>query len=80
SSRGILMLYYSLDGLNWFEAGCIVKAQDPRHGFQYATPAIDGDDLVVLSRTNINGPIAHDADRATFHRVHDFRSLALSLL
>jgi hypothetical protein len=37
---------------------------------------IDGDDLVILSRTSRDAANQHDADLATFHRVRDFRPLA----
>ena len=79
SPRRILVLLYSLDGLNWFQAGCIAMWPSPLQGFQYATPLIDGDDLVLLVRTSRNGPNQHDAELMTFHRVRDFRSLALDL-
>jgi hypothetical protein len=45
----------------------------------YARPVIDGEDLAIISRTSINAPNQHDADCATFHRVRDFRRLALNL-
>jgi hypothetical protein len=40
---------------------------------------IDGQDLLVLSRTSHDGRDQHDADLSTFHRVRDFRRLALNL-
>jgi hypothetical protein len=45
----------------------------------YARPVIDGADLAVISRTSVNAPNQHDSDYATFHRVRNFRSLALNL-
>jgi len=48
--------------------------------FMYAAAVIDGNDLAIISRSNINGPNRHDADCATFHRVRDFRRLALKLV
>jgi hypothetical protein len=45
----------------------------------YARPVIDGDDLAIISRSSINAPNQHDAGCATFHRVRDFRRLALKL-
>jgi len=44
----------------------------------YGTPVVAGNDLLVISRTSINGRDQHDADHATFHRVRNFRSLALN--
>ncbi len=79
NERRILMLMYSVDALNWFQAGCIAMASKLRQSFMYASPLIDGEDLLVLSRTSREGRDQHDADLCTFHRVNDFRSLALDL-
>jgi hypothetical protein len=73
------MLLYGVDGLNWFQAGCIAQAKKMSQSFMYATPVIDGNDLAIISRTSINAPNQHDADYATFHRVRNFRTLALNL-
>ncbi len=78
--RGLLMLYYSLDGLNWLQAGCVAQVEKPSQSFNYAAWAIDGADLGIIARSNINGPNQHDADCATFHRLRDFRDLAMDLL
>jgi hypothetical protein len=77
--RRILMLSYSLDSLNWITAGCIVKADKSSQSFMYPVLAVDGDDLVVLARTARDSKDYHDADLATFHRVRDFRSLAMDI-
>lgn len=77
--RRILMLHYSMDGLNWFTAGCVAQAGKLSQSFMYARPVIDGDDLAIICRSSVNAPNQHDADYATFHRVHDFRKLALKL-
>jgi hypothetical protein len=79
NDRRFLMLLYSVDALNWFQAGCVAQAETLRQSFMYGTPVVAGDDLLVISRTSITGPDQHDADHATFHRVRDFRSLALNL-
>ncbi len=76
NDRRFLMLFYGMDGLNWFQAGCIAQASKISQSFMYATPVIDGDDLAVISRSSINAPDQHDADYATFHRVRNFRDLA----
>ncbi len=70
---------YGIDGLNWFQAGCVAQAGKISQSFMYARPVIDGDDLAIIARTSINAPNQHDADHATFHRVKNFRSLALKL-
>lgn len=77
--RRFLMLHYSLDGLNWFSAGCVARATKLSQSFMYARPVIDGDDLAIICRSSVNAPNQHDADYATFHRVHDFRKLAMPL-
>lgn len=79
NDRRFLMLLYGLDGLNWFQAGCIARAGTIFQSFMYARPVIDGDDLAIISRTSIQAPDQHDADHATFHRVRNFRKLALNL-
>jgi hypothetical protein len=79
NDRRFLMLFYGVDGLNWFQAGCIAQAKKISQSFMYATPVIDGDDLVLISRSSVNAPNQHDADYATFHRVRNFRRLALNL-
>ena len=79
NDRRFLMLLYGLDGLNWFQAGCIAQAGKISQSFMYARPVIDGDDLAIIARSSVNAPNQHDADYATFHRVRDFRRLALKL-
>jgi hypothetical protein len=79
NDRRFLMLLYGLDGLNWFQAGCVAQAGKISQSFMYARPVIDGDDLAIIARSSINAPNQHDADYATFHRVNNFRSLALKL-
>ena len=79
SDRRFLMLLYSADGLNWFPAGCIAQAAKLSQSFMYARPVIDGDDLAIIARSSVNAPNQHDADYCTFHRVRDFRRLALNL-
>lgn len=80
ADRRHLMLHYSADGLNWFPAGCIAQAPKLSQSFMYARPVIDGDDLAIIARSSIHAPNQHDADHATFHRVRDFRKLALNLV
>ena len=73
------MLSYSLDSLNWFQAGCIAKAEKMRQSFNSPIMAIDGKDMIILSRTSLDAGNFHDSDLATFHRVRDFRSLAMDI-
>ena len=50
-----------------------------RHAFNYCTPLIDGDDLLIVSRTSQDAANKHDNDRVTFHRLTNFRSLTMDL-
>lgn len=77
--RRLLMLSYSLDALNWFPACCIAKAERMNQSFMYPSMVIDGDDIALLSRTGRDSGDYHDADLATFHRVRNFRSLAMDI-
>lgn len=79
NERRILMLLYSLDALNWFQAGCVARWKTPLRGFQYAALLVDGNDLLMTSRTAKNRPNQHDNDLITFHRIRNFRRLALNL-
>jgi len=55
NTRRILMLNYSIDGFNWFQAGCVVMSKNPLESFHYCSQVSDGDDLLVLSRSSIGG-------------------------
>ena len=80
NERRWLFLHYSIDCLNWFPAGCVARWPDSvLRSFMYPSAAIDGDDLVILSRTSRDAANQHDADLCTIHRVRDFRSLAMDL-
>ncbi len=79
NERRFLMLSYGVDALNWFPAGCVAQWPSPAQAFNYTTPLIDGQDLLIVSRTSRNGRDQHDNDLITFHRLPDFRSLALNL-
>ncbi len=79
AERRILGLYYSLDALNWFQAGIVAMSRNPMRGFHYTTPLVDGDDLLIVSRTASGDFNQHDNDMITFHRVQDFRTLAVEL-
>ncbi|MDP6717247.1 MAG: sialidase family protein [Pirellulaceae bacterium] len=53
NTRRILMLSYSIEGLNWFQAGCVAMSRNPLESFHYSSQVIVGDDLLVLSRSSI---------------------------
>ena len=80
NERRWLFLHYSIDCLNWFPAGCVARWPDSvLRSFMYPSAAIDGHDLVILSRTSRDAQNQHDADLCTIHRIPNFRSLALNL-
>ena len=79
NERRFLILLYSRDALSWFQAGCIAMSPSPRQSFHYVAPLVDGDDMLFLSRTTVDGRNQHDSDVVTFHRVPGFRSLAYDL-
>jgi hypothetical protein len=76
----LLTLHLSFDGLNWLPAGYIVIWPKQRQSSNYVTPVIDGDDLIIASRSSIDAPNYHDNDTITFHRIKDFRKLADPLI
>ena len=73
------MLHYSIDASNWFAAGCLAMWPKESQAFNYCTPLIDGDDLLLVSRTAEHARNQHDNDKITFHRVKAFRRTALTL-
>jgi hypothetical protein len=79
NERRILTLHYGVDALNWFPAGVACLWPSPLQAFMYPSAAIDGDDLIFISRTSQRAPNQHDADRVTFHRIAQFRALAVGL-
>jgi hypothetical protein len=80
NERRWLFLHYGIDCLNWFPAGCVARWPDSVHrSFMYPSAVVDGDDLVVLSRTSRDSGDQHDADLCTIHRVCSFRDLATDL-
>ncbi|MBT4822578.1 MAG: exo-alpha-sialidase [Lentisphaerae bacterium] len=79
NERRILALFYSLDSLNWLQAGVVAMSKDPMQGFMYSQMLIDGDDLIFAVRTSKAGGNNHDAELVTFHRLPHFRSQALDI-
>ena len=79
NERRILMLIYSADAQNWFQAGCVAMSRRMPDAFSYASSLVDGADLLVLSRTSVNAYNQHNGNLITLHRVCNFRDLALDL-
>ncbi len=76
NERRILALLCSFDALNWLPVGYVIVWPLLRQASNYAGLMIDGDDLLVVSRTARDAPNQHDNDLVTFHRVEQFRALA----
>ena len=79
NERRILILLYSLDAQNWFQAGCVAMSRKVVESFSYASQQIVGEDLLVLARSSVNGLNQHDTNLVTLHRVRGFRDLAMDL-
>ena len=76
NERHRLVLHFSGNLVDWCFAGVVAIGRTPRESRHYASMAIDGDDLVILSRSgDERAKSAHDGNLITFHRVHNFRSL-----
>lgn len=78
--RRLLSLMYSRDLKEWALAADLLDyrkhAEQNEVGFQYVDFLFDGDDLIYLCRTAINGAHNyHDANYQTFHRIRNFRTL-----
>ena len=79
NSRNLLSLITSRDLSEW-SLVCDLqdfRREDPAQvGFQYVDFFFEGDDLVYLCRTALNGAHNyHDANYSTFHRLSHFRDL-----
>ena len=76
NERHRLQLHFSRNMVDWCFAGLVAVGETPKQARHYASMAIDGADLVVLSRSgDARAKSAHDGNLITFHRVKEFRSL-----
>lgn len=79
SARNLLSLMVSNDLEHWEIALDLYDFRDRDHkkvGLQYVDFFFEGEDILWLCRTAINGANNfHDANYSTFHRIKDFRSL-----
>jgi hypothetical protein len=76
NERHRLQLHFSKNCIDWCFAGLVAAGITERHARNYASMAIDRDDLVILCRSG--DEYASDpqyTNLITFHRVKDFRSL-----
>lgn len=76
NERHRLQLHFSKNCVDWCFAGIVATGATEVESRHYASMAIDGDDLVVLSRSGDDkAKSAHDGNMITFHRIKNFRSL-----
>ncbi len=76
NERHRMVLHFSKNMVDWCFAGLVAAGKTPKESRHYASMDIDGDDLVVLSRSgDARAGSAHDGNLITFHRVRNFRDL-----
>ncbi len=76
NERHRLVLHFSKNLVDWCFAGLVTTGDSPGQARHYASMDIDGDDLVILSRSgDERAKSAHDGNLITFHRVKNFRDL-----
>ncbi|MCX7007916.1 MAG: sialidase family protein [Kiritimatiellaeota bacterium] len=76
NERHRLVLHFSKNLVDWCFAGLVAVGAKPNEARHYASMAVDGDDLVILSRSgDARAKSAHEGNRITFHRVKNFREL-----
>ncbi|MFW5894198.1 MAG: exo-alpha-sialidase [Verrucomicrobiota bacterium] len=76
NQRRRLQLHFSKNMVDWCFAGLVATGPVEKASRHYASMVIDGEDLVILSRSGderANTP--HDGNLITFHRVKNFRKL-----
>ncbi len=76
NERRRLQLHFSRNMIDWCFAGLVAIGPVEKASRHYASMTIDGDDLVVLSRSgDEQAKSPHDGNLITFHRVKGFRGL-----
>lgn len=76
NERHRLTLHFSKNCVDWCFAGLVAIGGSPRRSRHYASMIVDGDDILVLSRSgDARAHSAHDGNLITLHRVADFRRL-----
>ena len=74
--RDRLQLSFSKNLVDWCFAGMVARGASEKQSRHYACMAIDGDDLVITSRSgDADAFSAHNTNMSTFHRVKNFREL-----
>ena len=76
NERNRLVLYFSKNGFDWCFAGIVAATGCENASRSYASMSIDGDDLLVVSRSgDKNAKDNHDVNLMTLHRIKNFRDL-----
>lgn len=74
--RNILGLFCSVDAAEWVCTGYPVVFPEARQAASYVSPLVDGENLLIVSRTAWASTNNHDNDLVTFHKIPRFRALA----
>ncbi len=78
TKRNLLALFRSRDLRTWEHCRDLIdrRNDDPKQvGFQYVSFLIEGDDILYLCRTAVNGAHNfHDSNYTTFHKIKHFRT------
>ena len=76
NERHRLALYFSTNMFDWCFAGMVAMGKTNLHSRHYASMAIYGDSLLILSRSgDENARTAHNGNLLTLHTVENFREL-----
>lgn len=74
--RDRLQLSFSKNLVDWCFAAMVAKGDSEKQSRHYACMAIDGEDLLIVSRSgDTRTSSAHNTNLSTFHRLRDFRRL-----
>jgi hypothetical protein len=79
TKRNLLSLICSEDLINWSLSAHLIdrRNDEPKEvGFQYVDFMIEGDDILYLCRTAVNGANSfHNSNFTTFHKIKNFREV-----
>ncbi|HOF39924.1 MAG TPA: sialidase family protein [Candidatus Hydrogenedentes bacterium] len=77
NERHRLQLHFSKNMVDWCFAGLVAVGEDNRSARHYCSMVIDGDDLLILSRSGDEcAESAHNVNMITLHKIESFRELA----
>lgn len=78
NQRCRLQLHFSSNMIDWCFAGMVTIGAHEKDARQYPAMCVDGDDLLIVSRSSDGVtpiPNAHDGNLTTLHRIPQFRNL-----